>query len=682
MNLNSRTLSILLVLGILVATTITYSNHFHNEFHFDDVHTIVNNLYIRDLQNIPKFFTDGTTGSALPANQSYRPVLTTTLALDYKMAGGLSNTLYFHITSFIFFLLQGILMFVLFRHIIKKVSPESPAEYISAFATAWFMLHPACAETINYIIQRGDSLSTFFVVLALVMYGLSPVCKKYYLYLIPVALGCLTKPSALMFAPILVAYSVLFEEELSFTEFLSNKKGALGRVTLVSIASFVVVGALYALMMKMQSASYVEGAFSKLNYRITQPFIMFHVFRSWFAPTELTADTDWTAFTSFADPYVIGGFLFVLAGLYVMFITASAKKTRPIAFGIAWFFLANVPTTIVAFSEVTNDHRMFFPFVGLALAVTWALYLLVEHFSYLAENNPSLRVVFFITLFLGLTGYAYGTYQRNAVWKTDEELWKDVAEKSPKNGRGLMNYGLALMAKGDYAGAEFYYTQALKYSPNYSYLHINMGVLKEALGNKAEAEKYYKQAVNVGAGSPNTYYYYARFLYNSNRKEEAVGYLYTGERMAPADIHMRYLLMDALYDLQRYEELKVVAQKTVQLFPADKRGQDYMAVSGTGKSKLQMLEETAAASNKAEDYLNLSLYYYNATKYQECIDACKKALAVKPDYAAAYNNMCSAYNAMGNYEEGVKACEQALKIQPVFELAKNNLAWARKNLKK
>lgn len=682
--MNSKTLIIVLLAAIIAATTLTYSNHFHNAFHFDDVHTIENNLYIRDIKNIPLFFKDGTTGSSLPANQSYRPVLTSTLAIDYKLAGGLENTLVYHITSFVFFLLQGILMFFLFRHIIRKVSPESPAELVSGFATAWFMLHPACAETINYIIQRGDSLSTFFVVLALVMYALSPVCKKYYLYLMPVALGCLTKPSALMFAPILVAYSVLFEEELSFADFINNKKGSLTRVSIVSVASFVLVGGLYALMMKMQSASYVEGAFSKFNYRITQPFIMFHVFRSWFAPTELTADTDWQAFTSVLNPYVIGGFIFVLAGLYVMFVTSASKKTRPIAFGIAWFFLANVPTTIVAFSEVTNDHRMFFPFVGLALAVTWALYLLVDHFKYLATENPSLKGAFFVTLFLLLTGYAYGTYQRNEVWKTDESLWADVAEKSPKNGRGLMNYGLALMAKGDYAGAEFCYTQALKYSPNYSYLHINMGVLKDAVGQKAEAEKYFKYAVECGAGSPNTYFYYGRFLYRNNRKEEAVNNLYNGERLAPSDINIRYLLMDGLYDLGRFEELKLVAQKTVALFPDDKRGQAYVAATQNtnGKSKLQMLEEAATNSTNPDDFINLSLYYYNAGNFEKCIEASKKALALKPDYAAAYNNICSAYNAMGKFKEGAEACESALKIQPDFQLAKNNLAWARKNLNK
>src|SRR5690606_14421159 len=83
---------------------------------------------------------------------------------------------------------------------------------------------------------------------------------------------------------------------------------------------------------------------------------------------------------------------------------------------------------------------------------------------------------------LAISGYAYGTYQRNIVWKTEESLWKDVTEKSPNNGRGWMNYGLTLMAKADYEGAQYAYEQALQKTPRYYILHVNLGILKDALG--------------------------------------------------------------------------------------------------------------------------------------------------------------------------------------------------------
>jgi len=63
---------------LLVTILAAYANHFHNGFHFfDDQHTIVNNASIRELRNIPLFFRDATTFSALPSNQSYRPLVST-----------------------------------------------------------------------------------------------------------------------------------------------------------------------------------------------------------------------------------------------------------------------------------------------------------------------------------------------------------------------------------------------------------------------------------------------------------------------------------------------------------------------------------------------------------------------------------------------------------------------------
>jgi hypothetical protein len=49
---------------------IAYSNHFHNGFHFDDSHAIVDNGSPRSLSQIPRYFADTTTFSLLPLNQS------------------------------------------------------------------------------------------------------------------------------------------------------------------------------------------------------------------------------------------------------------------------------------------------------------------------------------------------------------------------------------------------------------------------------------------------------------------------------------------------------------------------------------------------------------------------------------------------------------------------------------
>ena len=674
--MSSNRIQIALVL-LLLAVIVTYSNHFHNGFHFDDSHTITNNAYLQDLKNIPLFFKDGATSSSLPSNQSYRPLLTTSLAIDYWMGKGLTDTFYFHLTAFIFFLLQGLLMFILFRQILRKASPDSPNDWIAFFAVAWFMLHPVCAETINYIIQRGDSLSTFFVILGLTIYAVSERSRKNFLYLVPVVLGILTKPSALVFAPILLCYILLFEWEGSFMSLLQNKKGSILTLASKTVFAFAISIIGYGFVAKMQPTTYASGGASPLMYVITQPYILFYYFTAWFAPIHLTADTDWMVFSTFFNAYALLGYAFIALLFYILFITSEYKITRPIAFGIAWFLLANAPTSLVPFSEITNDHRMFFPFVGLSLAVVWTFYLIGSAVIKQMELTSSARVVFYAFLMLLLTGYAYGTYERNKVWKTDESLWKDCAEKSPTNGRGLMNYGLALMARADYTGAEKYFSDGLMHWSRYSYLHVNMAILKDAMGKKEEAEKYFKSGIEYGGNYPNSYYFYARFLNTNGRKDEAISLLKKALEMAPAHLDCRYMLMDILYEQKRMEELKQVATSTIQIAPNNAKAAEYMVLATSGKSRTEVAKENAKSP---EDYLNVSLMMYNAGDYQGCVDAARKSLELRPDYAPAYNNIGSACNMLKKYAEAKEALERAVALDPGSQLAKNNLAVAEKGL--
>src|ERR1700744_252113 len=91
------------LLGVLLLVTAAYSNHFHNGFHFDDFHTVTTNPYIRDLRNIPLIFEDADTFSTLPANRGWRPLVTTSLAIDYALAKGLKSS-YFQTSDFVWFL--------------------------------------------------------------------------------------------------------------------------------------------------------------------------------------------------------------------------------------------------------------------------------------------------------------------------------------------------------------------------------------------------------------------------------------------------------------------------------------------------------------------------------------------------------------------------------------------------
>src|ERR1044071_10345964 len=100
-----KSVAAVLVALVLVAA---YANHFHNSFHFDDAHTVVNNAAIRELRNVPRFFLDATTFSSLPSNQSYRPLVSTLLAIDY--AAGDLKPFWFHLSIFALFLVLVLLL--------------------------------------------------------------------------------------------------------------------------------------------------------------------------------------------------------------------------------------------------------------------------------------------------------------------------------------------------------------------------------------------------------------------------------------------------------------------------------------------------------------------------------------------------------------------------------------------
>ncbi len=85
-------------------------------------------------------------------------------------------------------------------------------------------------------------------------------------------------------------------------------------------------------------------------------------------------------------------------------------------------------------------------------------------------------------------------------------------KESPRNGRGLMNFGLTLMAKGDYAGALDYFRRALVLTPQYPFLFINFAIAENAIGQTAQAEAHFQEAVRLAPGLPDAYTFYGRFL--------------------------------------------------------------------------------------------------------------------------------------------------------------------------
>lgn len=675
---------LLFLLLIIMVVVLTYSNHFKNPFHFDDSHTIENNIFIKSLKNIPKFFSDASTISSLPSNQTYRPMVTLSLAIDYYIGKGL-NPFYFHLSMFCWFILQLILMFFLFRKILKLIIKHEWSDYVALFAIAWYGLHTAVAETLNYIISRTDSLSTCCVVVAMYLFIAFPAKRKWLFYLLPVVVGMFAKEQTAMFAPILFFYILLFETKMSLSDIFNLKHFSTLWNTLVkTLPALIVCLGLGIFVIKMQPESFTPGGISAFDYFITQPWVYLRYFITFFLPFNLSADSDWKAFSNIFDERVIVGFAFLVLLAVTAFKTSKETQTKPIAFGILWFFFALLPTSsLVPLAEVTNDHRMFFPFVGLVFSVSWALGLFVIKHEKAIKKIRLNKLLLASVIIVILVGNAYGVRMRNKVWHSEESLWYDVTIKSPANGRGLMNYGLSQMKKGNFQVALDYYNRALVLLPNYPYLHVNLAVVKNALGYKAEAEQHFIKAIQLGSTYNETYYFYAQYLFNNNRVSEALFNAEKSLSLSPAHLPTRHILLNIYLQLQDKAKLDALINETLRIYPDDSYSMQFLNYNITNSSTdIERAEALAKTGGKAEDYLNLSLTYYNNGKFNECIDACYEALKIKPDYPQAYNNICSAYNSLGEWDKAIEACTKSLEINPTYELAKNNLNYAKSQKQK
>ncbi len=657
---------------MLIVTTITYLNHFDNGFHFDDSHTIENNPFIRSLHHIPSFFTDGTTFSSLPQNQSYRPLVSTSLAIDYWLAGNTYNTFFFHLTSYILYLFLGIFLF-LFSHKIFNISYTNKYNfYLSAIVTLWFMLHPVMAETINYIIARSDLQSTFFVVLAFVLYQYSSLSRKYFLYLIPIILGTLAKPTAVMFAPIFLAYIILFKYNSNFKNIISFKNKSLNIEILKYFSPAILLCVLIYLWTDFFTpTSFSTGSQETLQYLITQPLVIAYYAYCLLFPIHLSADTDWTLLKSIWSYEFFLGISFLISLLFLIFKTSNHKKLFPISFGLLWFLFALAPTSsLIPLAEVMNDHRMFFPFIGLIISVIWSLFLLFEKIK---KTIPSIKYISIITVILMLTVYAYGTHKRNIIWDNDESLWKDVTIKSPNNGRGLMNYGLTQMAIGNYDVAKDYFMRALSLTPRYHSLHINLGILYNVQGSSTLAESHFKKAIQYGPDRYNSWFYYGRYLKNNSKYTEAITHLNKALEISPTHIPSILLLLKIHHQQENWEALNQAITLLSNIDSNHPKVIYYKKINTQRISLFEMKEIEIDKNPSPEKYLNLSLEYYKLKKYDRCIEIAQKAIKLNPNYAEAYNNICTSLNLLGDYDQAALACKKALEINPKYILALNNL---------
>ena len=626
-----------------------YWNSLDNSFHFDDAHVVENNLYIRSLRNLPAFFRDANTFSSIRSHASYRPLLSATLALDYAQ-GGLNPRPY-HRTQILLLAALGAMLVAFYRTWLREACAEG-AGWLALVAATFFCVHTANTETMNFISSRSEELSVMGVVGSFLVWQAWPRARATGLHLVPMFLGALAKIHAVMYGPLL--FAAVWLQQADGTTARGRTRAAL-RSTWPALAATVAV---YAFVRWMDAPEWTGGGTDRLPYAWTQPFVWLHYARLFILPVGLTADSDWALFPTWYDTRALTGYAFLAALAVVAARTWRTRATAPIAFGIVWFAVSLIPTSSVfPFSEIVNEHRVFFPYVGLALAAACAAGIALER--YVPDTRRRLAAGAAIAVAI-LAAHAAGTWQRNKIWKSEETLWLDVTEKSPRNGRGLMNYGLTRMARGDYETARAYFERALALTPNYSTLEINLGIVYDAMGLGPVAETHFKRALALSPDA-SSHFYYARWLASAGRGTDAIAHLRRSIENSPGYLDARHLLMRLLAAQDENAELRRAADDTLRLDPGDAAASAYVR----GESPLKAPPAQAMAAG---------LVALNRRDFADAAEWFRSQLFGDPRSADAWNNRGWAQYQLGFMTQARESFERALAIDPAHGRAVNNLA--------
>ena len=313
--------------------------------------------------------------------------------------------------------------------------------------------------------------------------------------------------------------------------------------------------------------------------------------------------------------------------------------------------------------EPLNEHRVFLPYIGLVLAAVWGARLL------LAGRVRRTSAVVAAALAV-LAGLAIGTHVRNRAWRTNEGLWADVTVKSPGNGRAWMNYGTALMSRGDYARARECYERATPLTPNYWALEVNRAIVEDALGNPAGAEPHFKRGLELGPTQPDTHFFFARWLTRRGRGPEAVVHLKTALQLSPGAASAQSLLMDLLAAIGDSSGSMALARLALEADPTSVRARAYMGGGFPPEFGLDAAARRRSGISLGQqgDFVASALAY-------------RAALLLEPADADSLNNLGWTLGRLGYFAEAVPPLERALAIQPDFTLARNNLAWVKSQIK-
>src|SRR5579859_6195074 len=195
-----------IVLAVVFAGFLAYSNSLSGPFVFDDLNSISENRTIRHLWPPWNAFSPSHgTGSTVEG----RPILNFTFAVNYALGGTMPRG--YHAVNLVIHILAGLTLFgiarrTLLQPVVAKWFETEATPLALAIAVIW-MVHPLATAAVTYVVQRAESLMGLFYLLTMYCAIRGAESEKkgpwYALSVTACLLGMATK-EVMVYAPLMV----------------------------------------------------------------------------------------------------------------------------------------------------------------------------------------------------------------------------------------------------------------------------------------------------------------------------------------------------------------------------------------------------------------------------------------------------------------------------------------------
>jgi Tfp pilus assembly protein PilF len=417
---------------------------------------------------------------------NWHPLTWLSFQLDHRLFGLQASG--FHLTNVVLHVLDTLLLFVALRALTGAV-------WRSGFVAALFALHPLHVESVAWISERKDTLSTFFWMLTLVAYAVyarRPGVLRYPLVAVPFALGLMAKSMlvTLPFVLLLLDYWPLGRLRPAFWPCL--------RLLLEKLPLLVLAAASCAVTVVAQQRGGETNPATELPLRLEHAVVSYVLYIDWTVwPQNLIPFHQFP--TQLFPPWQVGGAVTVLAAISGACLVL-ARRAPYLIVGWLWYLGTLVP--VIGLVQVLGGHGMadrytYVPLTGLFLMAVWGVADLAARWR-LALLPATVGLVV-------LAACAVATWVQIGYWYDSTTLWTHALEVDPNNYLGNNNLGTVLLNQGKVDEAMRHYEACLRVVPGYALAHYNMGCALAEKGRTQEAIWHCRQAIAINPHYPDAH---------------------------------------------------------------------------------------------------------------------------------------------------------------------------------